>query len=88
MFAPHRHMTAQLSLWANGICERFHRTVQEEFYRVAFRKKLYRSLEELQSDLDVWMRQYNDERAHSGKWQVLPWEETNSYLKGFGASGA
>jgi transposase InsO family protein len=25
----------------NGICERFHRTVLEEFYRVAFRKKIY-----------------------------------------------
>ena len=52
----------------NGICERFHRTVQEEFYSVAFRKKLYSSLEELQSDLDGWMREYNEERAHSGKY--------------------
>ncbi len=52
----------------NGICERFHRTVQEEFYSVAFRKKLYRSLEELQFDLDEWMREYNEQRAHSGKY--------------------
>jgi transposase InsO family protein len=37
----------------NGICERFHRTLQEEFYSVAFRKKLYRSLDELQADLEV-----------------------------------
>ena len=28
----------------NGICERFHKTVLNEFYRVAFRKKVYRSL--------------------------------------------
>jgi transposase InsO family protein len=52
----------------NGICERFHRTVQEEFYSVAFRKKLYTSLEELQLDLDLWLREYNEERAHSGKY--------------------
>lgn len=52
----------------NGICERFHRTVQEEFYSTAFRKKLYRGLDELQADLDDWMREYNRERSHSGKY--------------------
>jgi transposase InsO family protein len=52
----------------NGICERFHRTVQEEFYSTAFRKKLYRSLEELQTDLDAWLREYNEERTHSGRY--------------------
>ena len=38
----------------NGICECFHKTVLNEFYRVAFRKKVYRSIDELQADLDVW----------------------------------
>ncbi len=52
----------------NGICERFHRTIQEEFYSTAFRKKLYRTLEELQADLDGWLREYNQERSHSGKY--------------------
>jgi transposase InsO family protein len=52
----------------NGICERFHRTIQEEFYSTAFRKKLYRSLEELQADLDNWLVEYNRERSHSGKY--------------------
>jgi len=52
----------------NGICERFHRTIQEEFYSTAFRKKLYRSLEELQADLDHWLHEYNRERSHSGKY--------------------
>jgi transposase InsO family protein len=51
----------------NGICERFHRTVLEEFYQVTFRKKIYRSLEELQTDLDEWLRRYNEERTHQGK---------------------
>jgi transposase InsO family protein len=32
----------------NGICERFHRTMQDEFYSIAFRKKLYSSLDQLQ----------------------------------------
>ena len=39
----------------NGICERFHKTVLNEFYRVAFRKKIYKTLEELQSDLEAWL---------------------------------
>jgi transposase InsO family protein len=52
----------------NGMCERFHRTIQEEFYSTAFRKKLYRSLDDLQADLDAWLVEYNQERAHSGKY--------------------
>ena len=52
----------------NGICERFHRTIQDEFYAIAFRKKIYRSIAELQADLDRWMYNYNNERTHSGKY--------------------
>ena len=52
----------------NGICERLHRTMQEEFYAVAFRKKLYDNISEMQKDLDEWMRYYNNERAHSGRY--------------------
>lgn len=51
----------------NGICERFHKTILNEFYRVAFRRKLYQSLDELQTDLDAWMDRYNAERTHQGK---------------------
>jgi len=51
----------------NGICERFHKTVLHEFYQVAFRRKLYHSLEELQADLDIWLEHYNTERTHQGK---------------------
>ena len=51
----------------NGICERFHKTIKEEFYSVTFRKKVYTSLEELQVDLDLWMRKYNEFRPHSGR---------------------
>jgi transposase InsO family protein len=52
----------------NGICERLHLTMQNEFYSIAFRKKVYKSLEELQADLDTWMKEYNIERVHSGKY--------------------
>jgi transposase InsO family protein len=53
---------------SNGICERLHRTMQEEFYAVAFRKKLYSNLQDLQTDLDEWMKFYNNERCHSGRY--------------------
>src|SRR5690349_1901996 len=52
----------------NGICERFHKTLQDEFYSTTFRKTLYTSLEQLQTDLDRWMDEYNRDRPHSGKY--------------------
>ena len=51
----------------NGICERFHKTILQEFYQVMFRKTIYRHLEELQIDLDKWIKWYNEERTHQGK---------------------
>jgi len=51
----------------NGICERFHKTILQEFYQVTFRKKLYFNLSELQNDLDEWIEYYNYERTHQGK---------------------
>ena len=52
----------------NGICERLHRTMQDQFYAVAFRKKLYETHDQLQQDLDDWINFYNTERPHSGKY--------------------
>lgn len=52
----------------NGICERFHRTMKQEFYDIAFRKKIYRTLEELQTDVDAWLDKYNNLRPHSGRY--------------------
>jgi transposase InsO family protein len=51
----------------NGICERFHKTLNQEFYQVTFRKKIYRDIESLQLDLDQWIQYYNNERTHQGK---------------------
>ena len=51
----------------NGICERFHKTILQEFYQVAFRKRIYLTIAELQADLDDWVAHYNNERTHQGK---------------------
>jgi len=59
--------TKAYSPQTNGICERFHRTVKEEFYDITFRKRVYTDLETLQNDLDTWVDQYNYERTHQGK---------------------
>ena len=59
--------TKAYSPQTNGICERSHRTVKEEFYEIAFRKKFYSDLEDLQADLDAWVDHYNNERTHQGK---------------------
>lgn len=60
----------------NGIVERFHKTILNEFYQVAFRKRIYDSLETLQGDLDNWLEHYNKERTHQGKmcYGRTPWQ--------------
>lgn len=60
--------TKAYSPQTNGICERLHRTMKDEFYTIAFRKRMYRTLDELQADLDQWLESYNGQRAHSGKY--------------------
>jgi len=59
--------TKAMSPQTNGICERFHKTILNEFYQITFRKKIYSTMEELQKDLDEWMDYYNNERTHQGK---------------------
>jgi len=56
-----------MSPQTNGICERFHKTILQEFYQVTFRKKLYSDLDELQKDLDEWLVYYNNDRTQQGK---------------------
>jgi len=52
----------------NGIVERLHKTMLNEFYRVAMRKKIYHSIQEMQEDLDAWLDDYNTNRPHQGRW--------------------
>ena len=51
----------------NGICERFNKTCLNEFYQIAFRKKVYETVGALQEDLDAWLEKYNTRRTHQGK---------------------
>jgi transposase InsO family protein len=51
----------------NGICERFQKTILDEFFHIAFRKKIYLTVQELQNDLDDWLLKYNNGRPHQGK---------------------
>ena len=52
----------------SGIVERFHKTVLNELHRVAFRRKIYSgSIQQLQTDLDVWLKEYNELRPHQGR---------------------
>lgn len=59
--------TKAASPQTNGICERFHKTILQEFYQITFRKKLYANLETLQNDLDEWLVFYNTSRSHQCK---------------------
>jgi len=52
----------------NGCTERLNQTLLDEFYRVELRKKIYKSLEELQADLDAFMQSYNEDRTNQGKY--------------------
>ncbi|MCB0378720.1 MAG: IS481 family transposase [Bdellovibrionales bacterium] len=51
----------------NGCTEKLNQTIKNEFYAVAFRKKLYKTLEEMQTDLDEFMQRYNYKRTNQGK---------------------
>ncbi|MFC1477025.1 IS481 family transposase [candidate division KSB1 bacterium] len=53
--------------WTNGACERLQRTILEEFYQVAFRTRIYETLEQLNDDLDTYLKIYNYQRSHCGK---------------------
>lgn len=59
--------TKAMSPQTNGICERFHKTILNEFYQITFRKKLYSKIDSLQKDLDEWIESYNNDRTHQGK---------------------
>lgn len=52
----------------NGICERLQKTILNEFYRVVFRRTLFRTVDELQRELDAWLVEYNEHRPHQGRW--------------------
>ncbi|MFC2092083.1 IS481 family transposase [Elusimicrobiota bacterium] len=52
----------------NGCTERFNQTLLDEFYSVAFRKKVYTTLEDIQEDLDAFLFEYNNNRTNQGRY--------------------
>jgi transposase InsO family protein len=77
----HRH-TQVRQPQTNGFVERFQGTVLDEFFRMAFRTKLYETVEALQTDLDAWLAYYNYERPHQGYRNLgkRPFERIEEYL--------
>ena len=66
----------------NGFVERFNGTVLEEFFRPAMHRKLFESVEALQTDLDAWLHHYNHERPHLGYRNQgrKPWETVERFV--------
>jgi hypothetical protein len=56
----------------HGIVERLPKTMLNEFYRLTFRKKIYTTLAELQTDLAIWLTESNETRGHQGRWGYGP----------------
>jgi transposase InsO family protein len=52
---------------SNGFVERLHRTLLDEHFRVMGRKKFYETLDEMQADLDAYLKDYNHTRPHQGR---------------------
>jgi len=73
----------------NGFVERFNRTVLNEFFRPAFRTKMYESVEALQKDLDIWLREYNEQRPQRDYRNMgkRPIDRINDYLKNISPEG-
>ena len=47
----------------------------DEFYSIAFRKKIYLTLDELQQDLDEWLIRYNQGKRCQGKTPMETFKE-------------
>jgi transposase InsO family protein len=66
----------------NGFVERFHGTVQDEFFQPALRQRFYPTPEDFQPDLDAWLNHSNTERPHRGYRNRgrRPLDTVNDYL--------
>lgn len=70
----------------NGYCERFQRTLYEEFYQRIFRIRFFKNLDELTQALNEYLVYYNFQRVHFGviKTGAIPIEvlkTKNSFLR-------
>lgn len=68
---------------SNGIAERLHRTLLDEHFRIMGRTKYYESLDEMQKDLEIYLKKYNYERPHQGRNMngMVPYMKFKSGIK-------
>lgn len=52
--------------WTNGFVERLQGTILTELWRVAFRRTYYTRVDQLERDLQAYLRFYNRDRPHQG----------------------
>ena len=64
---PERH-EYELYLAVEDIDHSRTKTKSPQTNGIAFRKKVFRSIDELQTDLDSWITEYNEVRPHQGRW--------------------
>lgn len=67
----------------NGFVERFHRTVQDEFFALTLREHLDETVDRLQDDLNAWLHHYNYERPHLDYRNLghRPWETVSQFVR-------
>ena len=66
-----RHWRTRTKRWeTQGIVEQFHKAALDEFYRPTFRNKVHQSIDDLQADLDRWVRNYNSAKLHKRGWYL------------------
>ena len=52
--------------WTNGFVERLQGTILRELWRVAFRRRFFTSVPQMQRELNGYLKYYNFERVHHG----------------------
>lgn len=65
-YVKHR-TTAVRRPQSNGFVERLHKTLLDEHFRIKGRTKWYEGIDEMQKDLDGFMKDYNQTRPHQGR---------------------
>ncbi|WP_181410769.1 helix-turn-helix domain-containing protein [Nocardioides humi] len=64
----HHHRIPPRSPNHNAVCERFHGTVLDEFYRPHFHRGRVEDIALLDRSLQAWVRDYNEERPNNGDY--------------------
>jgi Integrase core domain len=52
------------------VCERFHGTILQECWRLAFHRRHFTSIRQLQAEADAWLITYNTRRRSHGDYMA------------------